>query len=318
MSDMRPSIKFNPVELDALKGLPLAARVLYMEGIRPFMDFVTGLVGAPDSRAKRISLQSLAEVLFVEPAPNRCQSGTPSSGHVRQCIRQLVAAGLVESHSTNGTGNNHLILKCVLADLHHSVQKKYDTVTTQEYDTVTTQPKPRHSNGLDQNQQGYYNRPDQAEYNTPQDPGIKHTQYRARARGLRPIPDDFHIDSIVSARLITGGVPMAVAEFFIDEFKAANESSGFLSASWPAELVKFCKRERWRYDKQQSFETSQQSGQGRSPGKAARVHDWLKSEYEKAVAEEQGYPPVQPDAGAVRPQVVKFDGNRRAKTPGNS
>lgn len=313
--DMRPSVKFNPSELDALKGLPLAARVLYVEGIRPFMDFGTGLVGACSSPDKSISLQSLAEVLYVEPRQGRTGTGSRSRKHARVCIETLIEAGLVASLSISNQSSKRLILRCLLADSDKSAQKKQGTNRAQEQDTNRAQSKANDNDALGGKETPNQGTPETPNQGTPPVSGNTHTQYRARARGLQPIPEDFQIDDAVRSRLITGGVPEAVAEFFIDEFKAANESSGFLSASWPAELVKFCKRERWRYDKQQPFEADRKSGPIRGQSRATTVHEREKQMYADADAREKSVADIHSPTGSVRSQVVvPYRGRGNAQT----
>lgn len=86
-------------ELAALDGLPWAARLLYLMGLRPHMDYATGLVG---TAKRRISLQQLREALFVEPGAGRSESGSPSKDQVRRALHLLTRAGLVERQDEPG------------------------------------------------------------------------------------------------------------------------------------------------------------------------------------------------------------------------
>lgn len=83
---------WNEYEADLLRGLPWIARVLYLEGLRMWMDRATGLVGA----RRGISWQMLMEVLYVEPHSGLKGTGTPEKGVVRRALEWLVKAGLVE------------------------------------------------------------------------------------------------------------------------------------------------------------------------------------------------------------------------------
>lgn len=83
--------QWNDAEDMALLGLPLAARVLYLQGLRRFMDYRTGEVG----RSRRISWQMLREVLYVEPHQGLVDTGTPTRATVRRLMEWLVKAGLV-------------------------------------------------------------------------------------------------------------------------------------------------------------------------------------------------------------------------------
>lgn len=105
----------NQNELAALCGLPHIQQLTYLRGIRPYMDVKTGLVGAK----RRISHQSISEQLYIEPHPG-IKSQSFSRDQVRRAIAGLVRAGALVVHSED----MHLILKCGLATLGYSAQKK--------------------------------------------------------------------------------------------------------------------------------------------------------------------------------------------------
>lgn len=113
-------------ELSALMGLPHLQRLAYLMAIRPYMDRRTLMVGVK----RRISYQSLAEILYVEPHPG-IQSGSPSKQQLRRVINGLEQAGLIQILSTD----KNLILKCLLADTAISVPNKADTIPTRYPDT---------------------------------------------------------------------------------------------------------------------------------------------------------------------------------------
>lgn len=270
---MADRVIFNSDELDALWGLPLLAQVVYFRGIRPEMDYQTGLVGVRSPRTKRISYQSISEAVEVHPHQGRTGAGKPSRGELRAAVGQLVKVGLIEVLSESTPSNRQLIFKCLLADVGYSVQKKDDTFTTINttglqpetqpvYDQDKKQPEANNNNGLDgcdggcetQNTTNSTEETQQTEsqkHDTPRSTENKHTQQtRRRARGGSIIPDDFCLDDEVRFRLHAGGVKLEVAEYFLDEFVAANESSGFQSHNWSSELVSYCKRLYWRYEKE--------------------------------------------------------------------
>ena len=70
--------RINQQERAALKGIPHLPRLLYLEGIRPYMDYGTGIVGIK----RGISYQSLGEELYVEPHVGYA-SGSPSKQQLR-------------------------------------------------------------------------------------------------------------------------------------------------------------------------------------------------------------------------------------------
>lgn len=111
--------QFNDEEMSALEGLPLAARVLYLMGIRPFMDYSTGLVGVK----RGISLKSLSEVLYVEP-----HKGMKEASYSRDQVFRLIAwlekAGLVEKRSIE---RERLVFFLGLANADKSEKKKAAT-----------------------------------------------------------------------------------------------------------------------------------------------------------------------------------------------
>lgn len=117
----------NTYELSALMGLPYIQQSAYLLGIRPYMDRETFLVGVK----RRISYQSLSEVLYVEPHQGFEYSGSPSRQQLRRIIYALERAGLIEIQSFG----KQLILKCLLADSDLSVQNKPDTNPTHQPNT---------------------------------------------------------------------------------------------------------------------------------------------------------------------------------------
>jgi hypothetical protein len=103
-------------ELAALDGLPYIQRLTYLMGIKPYMDRKTFMVGIK----RRISYQSLREMLYVEPGPGVQNSGSPSQDQVRRAVKQLVQAGLIEVLPAE----KQLIFKCLLALGDKPVQNK--------------------------------------------------------------------------------------------------------------------------------------------------------------------------------------------------
>lgn len=324
---MADRVIFNSDELDALWGLPLLAQVVYFRGIRPEMDYQTGLVGVRTSRTKKISYQSLSEAAEVHPHQGRKGAGKPTRGELRAAVNQLVSVGLIEVLSESTPSNRQLIFKCILADVGYSVQKKDDTFTTIKttglqpesqpvYDQEESTQERNNRNGLDgidsgresQNTTDSAAKTQQTEsqkHDTPRSTENKHTDTtRAGARGAVSIPDGFCIDAEVSFRLKTGGVSQEVAEYFLNEFKAANESSGFFSMNWAAEFVKYCHRWKWRFEKEQANESHQQHNESQNTSRASRVHQRNKQKYQEAVARELGEENLQSSASSIRSQVV--------------
>lgn len=89
MSDK--AISVVTAEWEALAGLPYLQVRLYLV-LRWYMSVATRRVG--DVRG--ISLQGLCEELYVEPAPGRSESGSPTKKAVRSALQQLEKHGLVQ------------------------------------------------------------------------------------------------------------------------------------------------------------------------------------------------------------------------------
>ncbi|KTD60484.1 protein LvrA [Legionella santicrucis] len=99
-------------ELDALSEIPLMQRVVYLMGIRPYMDRKTFIVGIK----RKISYQSLRETLYVAPIKG-VKTGCPSHQQMKRVIKSLARQGIIEIRSTT----KNLIVKCLLANPHEPV-----------------------------------------------------------------------------------------------------------------------------------------------------------------------------------------------------
>ena len=85
------AISIVRAEWDALAGLPYLQVRLYLV-LRWHMDVATRRTGL----VRGISLQGLCEELFIEPAPGRQDSGSPTKKSVRSALEQLEKHGLIE------------------------------------------------------------------------------------------------------------------------------------------------------------------------------------------------------------------------------
>ncbi|HGC5653721.1 Vir protein [Legionella pneumophila] len=100
-------------ELDALSEIPLMQRVVYLMGIRPYMDRKTFMVGIK----RKISYQSLRETLYVAPIKG-IKTGCPSHQQMKRVIKSLARQGIIEIRSTT----KNLIVKCLLANPYEPVE----------------------------------------------------------------------------------------------------------------------------------------------------------------------------------------------------
>lgn len=110
-------------ELSALSGLPYLQQLTYLQGIKPYVDYKTGLVGI----RRGISYQSLSEALYIEPHSG-IKSGSPSKDKLRRALKGLEKAGLIQIQSWE----RKLVLRCLLLDRHDSVHNKA-AIKTHDY-----------------------------------------------------------------------------------------------------------------------------------------------------------------------------------------
>ena len=121
---------WNDEEDEQLQGMPLAAQLLYLRGMRRHMDYRDGLVGMK----RRTSWQAIREVLYVEPHQGAGATGAPSKDQVRRLAMLLERAGLIEIRSDMKT--KRLVFFLPLAFTDQSVLKN----------TATKPPLNRHTN----------------------------------------------------------------------------------------------------------------------------------------------------------------------------
>lgn len=119
-------IYLNTKELEAMVGIQHLQKLVYTHGIRPYMDFATGIVGIK----RGISWQSISETLYVEPAPG-IKGGSPKKHPIRTAVDGLVRVGLLQPMSTP----KKLIFKCLLAETDISKQNKDGTKLAREVGT---------------------------------------------------------------------------------------------------------------------------------------------------------------------------------------
>ncbi|OZB35499.1 MAG: hypothetical protein B7X44_09755 [Halothiobacillus sp. 15-55-196] len=83
---------FASHEDDLLHGLPVEAQLLYLRGLRRYMDYTTAIVGGA---ARRISLLMLCELLEVFPHQGM-KGSRPDKSKIRRLLGWLERAGLIE------------------------------------------------------------------------------------------------------------------------------------------------------------------------------------------------------------------------------
>ena len=120
-------IIINHYERSALSGLPYLQQLTYLNGLKPYVDYHTEIIGIK----RKVSYQSLSEALYIEPHQGYVQSGSPSKNQIRRALNGLEQAGLIEIQSLD----KQLIFKCLLLDRDNSVQNKVDTNPTHQPNT---------------------------------------------------------------------------------------------------------------------------------------------------------------------------------------
>lgn len=107
--------QINEDEREALRGLPMLAREIYFLGLRPFMDYASGVVGVK----RGISWKSIAEELYVEPHQG-IKGGEPTEKELRRALAWLQKEGLVGPNQAD----RRLVFELLLATRDKSVSKK--------------------------------------------------------------------------------------------------------------------------------------------------------------------------------------------------
>lgn len=135
-----PTFQINDDEREALRGLPHLARLTYTFGLRPFMDYGTGIVGLK----RGISWKSLAEELYVEPHQG-IKGGEPSEKELRRALVWLQKVGLVGQNQAE----RRLVFPLLLAQRDQSARNKVGSKWADEAGREEGTPKPSNHAGYD-------------------------------------------------------------------------------------------------------------------------------------------------------------------------
>lgn len=140
-------MRLDDEELELLAGhgasrLSHAAKVAYLLGIRPYMDFATGLVGY----RRRVSYQSLAELLEFSPGRG---SHRPQQRFSREALRavfrELERAGLIRWIKNE---DSCLFFECLAATRDISPEMRNNPRTTPSSHPMNNPPKPNNDAGF--------------------------------------------------------------------------------------------------------------------------------------------------------------------------
>lgn len=156
---------WNDEEDLALQGLPWMAQLLYLRGLRPYMDYASGVVGIK----RGISYQGLAETLYLEPGQGKTDTGSPTIKAIRNAVMNLEKAGLLVKISAE----RKLIFELVLADRDDSVKKKLGRFGADLGQTKKGRPNANTDNDLDDKQGRFGADPIPEKLGTPPVSGIR-------------------------------------------------------------------------------------------------------------------------------------------------
>ncbi len=92
---MKQVSQINLAEDTALQGLTLAAQLIYLRGLRRYVNYSTGICGGHDIRLSWQRFSVLLEVLPAAQANNKAKQCKPSREFIRQRIKELEKSGLI-------------------------------------------------------------------------------------------------------------------------------------------------------------------------------------------------------------------------------
>lgn len=216
-------ILLNDMEREALRGLIYMARESYVFGIRPFMDYASGIVGI----ARGISYQSIAEELYVEPHQG-IKSHRPTEKELRHAIDWLERAGLLERSKDANKRDRKLVFRLPLATTDKFARKK---VGSKWADEVGSQE--RSNDAALQGKVGSTKTP---KVGIPPLSDISNTPH-TRARAKRPISESWQPSERCYELIQKAEIPRSFADQCIDEFVMYWTDSQEKRASWDATFL---------------------------------------------------------------------------------
>lgn len=134
-----PAYQINDDEREALRGLPMLSREIYVFGLRPFMDYSTGIVGA----RRGVSWKSIAEELYVEPHQG-IKGGEPTEKELRRALAWLQKVELLSENMAE----RRLIFELLKASRDKSARNKVGSKWADEVGSYVAPPQPNNHAGL--------------------------------------------------------------------------------------------------------------------------------------------------------------------------
>lgn len=252
------SYKINHQERQALKGLPHLPRLIYLEALRPYMDYQTGIVGLQ----RGISHQSIAEELYIEPHPGY-QSGSPSKDQIRRALKSLEKSGIIQLKSMN----KKLILFCCLAEQDNFAQNK--AATKAPYQPATPKPHFSQENKADfsiKSSKGTTSTKPEAA--TPPVSGYINTP--SLAKQASKISVDFQPSLEVLEKAKQHGCPFDNADEFT-KFICHHQARGTHSHDWNADFLRWLMRAKQYHEEKKHASHQRANRQAQSISAVERV-----------------------------------------------
>lgn len=141
------SVRLDNEELELLSGhgasaLSHAAKLAYILGIRPHMDYATGIVG----HKRKVSYQSLAELLEFSPVRGSQRKEQRFNREaLRAIFRELERVGLIRWIKNE---DRCLFFECLVAHRDSSPEMRSNPRTTPSSNPMNNPPKPSNGAGL--------------------------------------------------------------------------------------------------------------------------------------------------------------------------
>src|SRR3990167_3654153 len=219
--------KISHQEKSMLYGLPHLLQLLYVMGIRPYMDYQTGMVGIQ----RGISYQSLREELYVEPHPGY-RGGSPSKAQIQRALIGLEKAGVINLCSQH----KKLIIRCLLATRDNFVQNKAATGSIPLSVTKNSlQPTNNAGNSGKNNRKAATE--DLPKAATPPVSGNYNTLYLAER--AEKIFGDFQPSLKIIEKAQQQNCPTVNCQDELTKFICYHQAKGTLSCDWDAEFLRW-------------------------------------------------------------------------------
>jgi hypothetical protein len=252
-------VRLTDDEEEALRGLRHDARTLYVQGLRPYMDFKSGVVGVK----RRVSYQGFKELLEVIPdrgsAIGSVQSPTKSA--LRALLQLLGRHGLVVKLEQRRR-IDPMVFKLPLADYDAKIclgEQRHTSVIGQATQETTGEEVENNSKNQDDNKSK--SNSNDLEQRHKQNTEQRHTSvlplnniittsaavldFRPRESSYQNKVDQWVPSSEVWAMLNMRGVALAYAQEKLGEYQIYWRDRGTEKVSWDSHFISHCVQQ-WR------------------------------------------------------------------------